>query len=154
MKRLRLPPRFTILLGLLLSSGCGGNEPAPVKLPATVPVSGTVKLDGKPLAGAKVIFITTAAKSFGAEGVTNSEGLYELSVSIGSQDAKGAIPGNYNVRISRFLAPDGTPQDTSKPQEIPGMESLPSRYSDSSQTTLTATVPAGGGTLDFDLNSK
>lgn len=154
MRCLRLSPNFAIFLGLLLISGCGGETLAPVKLPTTVPESGTVKLDGKPLVGARVIFMTTADKSYEAAGVTNDQGVYELSVNIGSQHVVGAAPGNYNVRISRFLAPDGTPQDASKPQEIPGMESIPSRYSDLAVTTLKATVSAAGGTQDFDLKSK
>ena len=154
MPRFRLLANFEILLGLLLISGCVEGEPAVVKPSEIVPISGTVKLDGQPLAGARVVFVTSTDKSYNAEGTTNESGVYELTVPIGSKFFAGAIPGIYKVYISRFVAPDGSPQDSSKPQEFPGRETVPMQYSVLSKTKLTATVAIGRTTQDFELKSK
>ena len=151
---LRLSPGLVIFLGLLLNAGCGGDESAPVKIPETVSLSGTVKLDGQPLAGARVVFASTAKGMYNAEGVTNDSGVYELTVTIGSKFVAGAMPGIYNVQISRFVAPDGTPQNSSKPQEFPGRETVPEQYSVPAKSKLQATVAVGRTTQDFDLKSK
>lgn len=140
------------LIGLVTLSGCGG--PAAVELPDTVPFSGKVTMDGQPLAGAKVVFMATGKKGVGAEGATDEAGDYELRIGIGAKESQGAVPGEYKVRISRSLAPDGSPQDPTVPAEIPGMESIPQRYSSSVDTELKATIPAEGGTQNFDLTSK
>ena len=77
-----------------------------------------------------------------------------MGITVGSQSVKGAAPGTYRVRISLFVAPDGTPLDSSKPQEVPGREMVPDQYSSLDKTKLEATIPPAGGTKDFDLKSK
>ncbi len=53
--------------------------------------------------------------------------------------------------------PDGSdfPLDSDvAPMDSPAKEVLPGIYSDMDQTTLKATVPEGGGTIDFALKSR
>ncbi len=140
------------LLALFSIAGCG--KAPPPKIPDTVPVKGTVKLDGKPMDRGVITFLPSAAKSYRATGFISQTGEYELSTSVGATSKPGASPGEYTVTISRFLNPKGEPQDPTKPVEIPGLESLPPRYSNATQTTLKATIPTGGGTQDFDVKAK
>ena len=139
-----------ILVGLL---GCGGADQSQ-GLPATVPVTGQVTLDGAPIEGAVVTFVPTG-KTMGIEcvGRTDDTGMYTPKQTRGGE---GVPPGTYTVVISRFLR-DGKPVTSTAPGAgamgvLP--ESLPPKYSDPTVTKLTATVPDEGGTIDFALESK
>ncbi len=135
----------------LALSGCGGAPE--VKLPPTAPFSGTVKLDNEPLAGANITFMPASTAEFLATGTTDDSGKYELQT-VGSKLVKGAVPGKYKVRINVIRTPDGKPVDLSKKGAMPGRETLKPEYADAALTKLTATIPADGGTQDFDLKSK
>lgn len=135
----------------LAMSGCGKKEV--IKLPPTAPFSGTVKLDDQPLAGATVTFFPNTQKEHVANGATDANGKYEL-MTVGPEVVKGAVPGEYKVRISLSKTPDGKPVDLSKKGAMPGRETLKLEYSDLQKTRLAATVPEKGGTKDFELKSK
>jgi hypothetical protein len=133
--------------------GCSGTE-TPPELPATAAFSGTIKLDGKPMNKGLVTFVSMTDRGLNATGTVGADGKYSLKVSVGKQEKDGAVPGKYKVVVSRFLQPNGEPQDPSVPAAIPGLESLPQQYSMPTMTQLKAEVPAAGGTADFDLKSK
>jgi hypothetical protein len=139
--------------GALLLFGCGSGAPAP---PKTVPVSGTVYLNGEPLAGAEVRFIREGFSSFGE---TGADGRFEL--------VQGAVPGQNTVSVSKIeggsgieldpesgmdagqleamrMGTEGTPGATSVP-ELP-RQLIPAKYSDPSTSKLTYPVPEGGTT--------
>jgi hypothetical protein len=84
--------RFLCLFGALLVLGCGGSRFAPV--------SGTVKMDGKPLANAVVMFqpIEGGGKPGpGSTGPTDEKGEYHLKViGVGSS---GAVVGLHKVMV-------------------------------------------------------
>src|SRR4029079_5545113 len=84
---------FLILLLLVL--GCGKN---PHRL---APVSGNVKMGGKPLANALVSFLPDTKPgempSLTSRGTTDSQGNYALT---SSEDKPGAVVGTHRVRIS------------------------------------------------------
>jgi hypothetical protein len=127
-----------------------------VVLPDTVPFSGKVMLDGQPLEGAMLTFMPTPAGQKGtdlASGITSASGDYKLNIGA-SNPKSGALPGTYKVRISRMTTPDGKPYDPKQKGAIPGRESLKPEYSDAQKTTLSATIPAAGGTKVFELKSK
>ncbi|MBA2114332.1 carboxypeptidase-like regulatory domain-containing protein [Bremerella alba] len=129
-----------VLLSLFASGGCGPS--ASKDVPELGEVSGTVTLDGKPLADATVGFQSEAAKRV-STGQTDSEGKYTMYL---MNDIKGVPLGVNKVTIS-----------TAKPGDdaVPGSakkETLPSKYNQ--RTTLTADVKEGENTFDFSLDSK
>ena len=145
--------RFSLLVLIVAGlSGCGESAPE-VKLPPTVPVSGVVKMDGQPLSNATVTFIPQDQKG-GPEcmGTTDDTGKYTLKQRGG---AEGAPVGQHRVLISRMLRGDGSPIPADGAGEGGvATETIPPKYSQSDATTLTATVPEGGGEVNFDLESK
>jgi hypothetical protein len=140
-----------VVLGLVaLLWGCG----KPVD-PSLVPVSGTVTVDGQPLANATVTFIPKdGTPGFGGTGKTDGSGQYTLT---GSRDnAAGIPPGEYRVAVSKRLMPAGSEvpaDDNTPPMMSPARESLPVGYSNPATTQLTATVKPRGGPIDFALKA-
>ncbi len=78
-------------MGLLAISGCGGVK--------TVPVTGTVTLDGKTLDGVSIVFVPTEKEGKQANGRTDASGTFTLS-SVGAD--QGALPGSYKVGLSKL----------------------------------------------------
>jgi hypothetical protein len=126
------------VLAALLGSCCSKSA----ALPKTVPVSGTVTLDGKPIPGAELICTPVkSTRGTGASGRTDQDGKYELHDRSG---AKGAPAGEYRVSILKA-----------------GLAGIPKKTGDVPDPTLASligvqnvTVPEGGGTLDFPLKSR
>lgn len=120
-----------LLLVLVTLSGCGRG-------PRLVPVTGTVKLDGKPLADAAVQF------DFGqfprpAIGRTDAEGKFSLAY----LNRAGAPIGSCKVNI-RKQAPAGAS----------GLKELvPEKYNSKSQLLYEITKK-GPNDFNFDLNSE
>lgn len=143
--------RFLGVTCLLLSlAGCGPKYP---NLPPQYPVTGTVRLDGKPLVGAGIMFLPREeTRGTGALGMTDEAGKYTLKTDYGGA---GAPEGVFAVTISKVVNRDGTPYVPNPDVAESGeRESLPSYYHDSMKTILNAKVPKGGDTIDFDLKSK
>jgi len=96
-----------ILAGLTMCFGCGGGGDGP-RL-ATVPVSGTATLDGKPFGPATIQLLPSegdATKRKGAVGQADAQGKFV----VGSYETgDGAVPGVYEVKISVDLAAGMTP---------------------------------------------
>lgn len=135
--------------------GCSGFDNAP-KLPSTVPVSGTVKLNGELIEGAVVTFIPTGDTT-GIEciGRTDESGTYSPKQVRGGD---GVPPGTYKVVINRFMR-NGKPvieDDAGAGAGGAGImiDSIPPKYSNPSSTTLTAKVSEEGNMIDFELESK
>jgi len=106
--------------------------------PEIAPVSGTVTLDGQPLAKKSVVFESErGVLSFGN---TDAEGRYKLCY---IRSAKGAGLGRNVVRIS-------TP--TMGPSGPLHKDSIPSIYN--KESILTADVVKGRNVFDFALESK
>lgn len=125
---------FVCLLIVVGCTGCfGGGE----SLPELASVTGTVTMDGAPLAGANVLFQPQSGKTTFA--TTDENGKFELMY---NQDTEGATPGSYTVKISKEKNP-----------EEPGMNLVPPKYND--QSTLTADVKMDGeNDFQFDLTTK
>ncbi|MCA8988065.1 MAG: carboxypeptidase regulatory-like domain-containing protein [Planctomycetaceae bacterium] len=135
--------RFTILTVILLASlGCGGGAS---DVPELTPATGTVTLDGAPLADASITFeLQDAGEGKKSSwGKTDASGKYEMQ--FGAH--KGVRPGKHKVSISKIT---GDSEDPEKRGDI--KESIPDRYN--SSTTLTVDVTDGGGPYDLQLQSK
>jgi len=131
---------------LLCLAGCGGDG----KL---APVSGVVKLNGKPAADVELLFQPIAGDSVNspgppATGVTGSDGRYTLKV-IGEAKA-GATVGKNHVLFSGKASAEDFSEDGKK-RGKPAI-SIPARYSN--EAKMEFEVPRGGtNSADFDLKS-
>ena len=140
--RARLLLSFVFVFLLLALQGCGGRSYAPV--------SGTVTLDGKPVAKAVVTFIPLpdpGSKEAGdsASGKTNEKGEYTLQTYTPRGMKDGAQVGKHKVSISQQETRGEGDRSVTR-------EKLPKKYNE--QTTLTADVTAGGPPIDFPLTSR
>lgn len=140
-----------LFLMCLVFSGCGGNK--------LTPVTGTVTLDGKPVAKATVNFSPEAGGEGGAIGETDETGKYTLRFLKGG--VSGAVPGKYIVTISKMETVDSgkTEPDMYDPtKKMPVMiakNALPEKYNLFDKPVLTATIVAGKNPpVDFQLDSK
>lgn len=129
---------FCALMGLSFVLGCGPSGPEIAR------VEGTVTMDGKPVAGAMVLFVPIGGRPSGAE--TDANGRYVLE--FGSAGRKGAIPGMNRVEINTArlaYEKDG--------KNFPAVkESIPAQYN--RHTNLEFNVEKGKkNTADFALKS-
>jgi hypothetical protein len=135
------------VLGVMLASALGCSE-----APKLVPVTGVVKLNGKPLAGATVAFSPVAKAGEinagdGSAGKTNDSGEFNLSTSHG---VPGAIVGKHKVRIFALSPQVGSGEPPRS--GWPLVNKVPARYNEESTLTFEVTAP-GPNKADFDLTS-
>jgi hypothetical protein len=123
------------MLGLVLViagvAGCGGPES----------LSGSVTLDGKPLAGAAVVFFPEQSDAETVVGATDENGRFVITPAAGDSIAYG----KYKVIVTK--REDLTPAQIDAfvtPKEL-----LPPKYSDLSKTELSAEVTSSA---DVDLH--
>lgn len=152
-----------LLLGLAIS-GCGAGESDATKKMAgqLVPVTGTITLNDKPLAGVTVNFHVDALAGQGenATGVTDEAGKYTLSTYLPGAahgPTLGAIPGEYQVTITKLVMPDGSavPPDIAPAdaEEMKAKQLLPAKYSHLERSQLKGTVRQESTVIDFTLKS-
>jgi hypothetical protein len=123
-----------LLLGLVFILGCSDSKYAPV--------SGTVTMDGEPLADVLVTFQPagdTMNPGPGSSGRTNDKGEYTLKV-IG-ENQQGAVIGMHTVQIQHM----GAGKASAK-------VNIPPKYN--SLTELKYEVKRGNNTANFELKSK
>src|SRR5262245_17864253 len=104
--------RLVFGCGLVLALGCGSQR--------VVPVSGTVTMDGQPLAGAEISFAPIAKEGAieagpGSAGKTDKEGKFTLKTIKGES---GAIPGKHRVAISVFNSKVGEGDERPRPGQL------------------------------------
>ena len=145
---IRLRSLVVCIAAILALSGCGGQQFD------TGTVSGTVTLDGQPLANASVQFTPTGVQNFdtpapGSYGRTNANGEYSLKVI--TTDAEGALVGMHRVSITL------DEEESEDPEKMDLIDDsgnrIPAKYN--SQSQLTYEVKAGENKdVNFDLQSK
>ncbi|MCR4411576.1 MAG: carboxypeptidase-like regulatory domain-containing protein [Thermoguttaceae bacterium] len=158
----------TLMVGLAAVAilGCGGGK----KLD-TVPVSGTVTLDGTPVEGAMVVFTPTTGGGAAASGKTDASGRYKLTT---RDPNDGALAGTYLVIIHKTEVKDPTAgavkpgmtgeeaakaaieayEKSGKP-EVKAIDHLPKKYKDPGTSGFKVEVTKGGkNEFDFPLTSK
>lgn len=132
-----------LMIGLLVVSpalwGCGGKG-------GVGTVSGTVTLDGQPLADGLITFIPADGNSPTAGGKI-AAGSYSVEASRGSQ--KVVINATKVTGSRKAYA-----NDPNSPVITTTAEILPKKYSDALTTELTVEVKGGSNTADFNLTSK
>jgi hypothetical protein len=145
MRRLRYLTAAAVIVWVV---GCGGDG---LK---RVPVKGRVTAKGDPVGNATISFMPTdATKGEGGIGNTDSDGNYILTGS--RQGDTGVVPGQYKVRVSRFVDRDGSvlPPDFKEADNPHAKQSVPAPFS-SPEPTLVVTVPEEGGTVNIELPVK
>jgi len=130
--------RAACLLGCMLAAGCGSDRHE---------VSGTVYLDGEPVADASVMFRPTAPGP-AAEGVTNARGRYRLQ----SANRPGVAAGEYVVIVAKQRTTGVTGDEQVGPGGMKIEYVVPQRYSDPKTSGLTVQVPSEK--YDLSLTSK
>jgi hypothetical protein len=132
-----------------LSGGCssGSNDDGRVKV---YPVSGMVKVDGQPAAGARVVFYGATPELTGPGTVspaaeTDESGVFHLR---SYEPEDGAPAGKFNVTVSwPEEVPEGVDPEVHRPKDR-----LKNRYLNPETSGLTADVPEGGIELpSFEL---
>ncbi|MCS7303901.1 MAG: DUF4198 domain-containing protein [Thermoguttaceae bacterium] len=153
-----------ILVAVAGLEGCGSGRPK------TVPVTGIVTLDGKPIEGANVAFYPDTGEATGtggqqkktdaltrpATGTTDKEGKFTLKT---SPLGDGALPGKYKVAIIKkevtgFLADKDGLSGGIAPEGIKEKWIIPPKYADPNNSGLTAEVKPGMRPLEFKLTSQ
>jgi len=139
------------LLCLAASLGCGS---AGGNLPKTVPASGVVTLDGKPVDGAQVILVPAGEGVTGAFGVTNSSGHFSLRA---YEQKDGAIPGEYKVQVSKTIqvAVTGAKGSLDGGDPVRFEYGVPAKYTGAKTSGLSVTIPeTGNRDINLALSSK
>src|SRR5258708_3199129 len=116
------------LCAVVIVSSLGCSKGPEYAVPELFPVSGTVKLEGKPLAGAQVVFVPdkkvdvkkktdpTAPPLVNPGAETDDEGNYALMWG----DHEGAPAGKYKVIVIKFgEIPKSDDPDAAPPSLIP-----------------------------------
>ncbi|HET6423332.1 MAG TPA: carboxypeptidase-like regulatory domain-containing protein [Planctomycetaceae bacterium] len=141
------------LCGLVWTVGCSGGA-APKNRQKTFPSSGSVKLNGKPVEGATVVFApeATGDAAVSASAMTDVNGAFSLQA---YPPLKGAAPGKYKVSITKREVPPSPPDGPNAhdvPQQPPPKWIVPEKFSDPAKSGLTADIPEGGrDDLHFEL---
>ena len=161
MSKFRLTLVVNAILAPLLIGMTGCGDPGI----GAIQVTGTVTVDGAPMAGATVVFSPDEGGQ-AASGVTNAEGKYKLTTEKAND---GAVPGKYKISITKHEnAADDIPK-TADPNDAKSMDAIYSKlntrekqksknliapmYENPKGSGLTAEVK-GSGTNNFDFPLK
>ena len=133
---------------LSLLTGCSS-------VPPMVPVTGIVRIEGKPMANVKVCFYPEKLNEdqnkngFGSA-ITDDTGTYTIE---GTANQQGLFPGNYRVTLSLPVDKQGKMLPGGvKPSEVRGSKNLvPSKYHNQNTTPEIVEVQRTGLHKDFDL---
>jgi len=144
-----------VLLSLILVVGCGE------KSDGNTFVTGTITQDGKPLEGAKVVFIPEGGSGEGASGRTDATGKFVLTTS-GGKNGSGTKTGNYQVTVSKTeMKWDGKSYVTAvvdgedvKVKDEKTVHLLPVQYRNVASTPFKATVTENKDSNVFDFDVK
>jgi len=131
----RVPAFFVLLSVFFINHGCMDKRGS--DQPELGQVQGTVTLDGKPFAGAVIVFTPELGRQ--STGIIDENGKYELEY---LHHSKGAKLGQHTIG---FAAP---------PEESKGAPKIPKKYLFGTDTGLEANVKEGTNTFDFSLSTK
>ena len=138
-----------MLAGVSLApAGCGGPS-----RPAMAPVSGTVLFQGKPLAGAEVVFRNDASARF-ASGTTDAQGKFRLTT---YENFDGATIGEHKVTVTKSQINEAMTGNVEDPSanygaamaaaaegKVETKNEVPAKYADAEDSGLKAVVTKEG----------
>jgi hypothetical protein len=130
-----------VLVGLLVGlTGCGSKLAS---------VSGAVRLDGKPLAAAGIMFHPKDGSPV-SSGVTDAEGRYRIE----SGNTYRIKPGEYSVTVSKTRTTGVSATGIPVPGQVKTEYLAPVQYATPAASPLRVTVAEGSQTHDFELTSS
>ena len=150
---------FLLFISFAAIAGCADGG-----IPGLYLVSGRVTYEGKPVDGATISFVGRGTER-PATAISKADGTYDLH----TLDSRGALPGNYNVVVTKMEAPpdlankvagfDADGKDLSMEQSaanvgkpIPQIKQLlPAKYGSQTTTPLIFEVKNSGKNV-IDLN--
>lgn len=151
---------------VLTFAGCGGVDFK------TVPVSGVVLLDGQPVEGASVTFLSDVGNR-AATGKTDASGKFSLKTVVGEQLIDGAVVGAHKVTVAKTTSdsPNGTGErkEGETDQEMVARMAgntvntslvkqtfiIPKKYNNPQNSGLTANVgESGNDNISLEVSSK
>ncbi len=139
---------------LFLAAGCSSGDEWTAKRPKVYKAQGTVKLDGKPLDEATVIY-HSQAHELSAQGMSDKDGRFTLTT---FEPGDGAVEGKHRVVVvKRTYEKRKTKYDSPEESSVALIpkDLLPSRYSLPNTTTLEAEVsPSGNNDAILEVKSK
>ena len=155
--------RLSVAFLVVAFVGCDGG-------PAVKPVTGTVTLDGTPIAGAVITFQPTEGSTGKpAVGTSDASGNFTVTDMNSDNIGSGAVAGEYRVGVMWFKPGTDSSQATGESggneeeavkndkaavSTVSGPEALlPPDYQSPVTSGLTATVGTGDNTFKFDLKS-
>lgn len=129
-----------LAVGLAVAVGCQRND-------GRNGVSGTVTLDGQPLADAIVHFHPSPGQKGNSSGATtDAEGCFQIVAE------KGLLPGKYAVSFQKW---EGTGQTTIDPETRKPVEiTVPISFKDDDKLEATITDNGGSNRFEFRLMRK
>ena len=141
--------RYLALVSLLavVAVGCSGQP----SLEGVVPAAGTVTQGGSPLEGAIVTFSPAAGGGKAASATTDADGKFALTTLTAGD---GAMPGDYKVLVKKtetvgkqYTSEEANEyynQHGTQPPEAEIKHLVDKKYSSTSTTPLTITIPEAG----------
>lgn len=145
-----------VVMASALSAAVGCSRSGVAGRPPTHPATGSVSLDGTPVAGATVTLVPQAG-GHAAVAVTDPKGGFRLTT---FQSGDGAVAGTYGVSVEKRVAAGagaGAGDEYQPPSgPLPPPENvLPARYASAETSGLTATIESGRpNTVTLDLSAK
>ncbi len=140
------------MLALLIgaASAVGGCAP---RRPPTVPVRGTVTLDGMPLGGATVLFQPPSGTP--ARAVTTDDGSFTLTT---FEPGDGALVGRHRVAVTKFtmsgLSDVGGVTGPVAAGDVREQWVTPKKYATPAESGLEVEVVRGLGAVALELESR
>ena len=135
-------------------SGCSTADGYNVPIDL-IPVTGTVQLDGTPLANATLNFIPANGTSgLGGYAITDDSGSFSVSH---YSSSPGLEKGTYNVTFSKLTMPDGKPiPEGSDAADVGATQSLPGHLTEvwPQNHPFVVTVSADNAPVSFSLKTK
>lgn len=128
------------MIVLIVATACGSRGG---HLPKTVPASGVVTLDGKPVDGAQVVLVPAGEGANGAFGTTDSSGRFSLRA---YNEKPGAIPGEYKAQVSKTVEVrlSGSKGSLDGGDPVRFDYGVPAKYTGARTSGLTVTIPNSG----------
>jgi hypothetical protein len=157
MNRTAKPALFVLVTVGIFLTGCSKSRPQ------TYPVTGTLTLQGKPVAGAAITFVPTGEEGEAASAITDSAGKYALTTWAAGD---GARPGEYRVKVSKQEQQTVDPAKMVKNLSIeeeqkiyvenkrpppPAKNLIPSKYQDDQTSGLVHKVEQKPTTFDIKI---